>query len=261
MSEFDIASAIGTVENHSLANYPRSERLSFFDIVFDIRHAPEECANWGNAVILDLGGNRGNLREDLDQKKLGKRENYYCLDVDHEALAFGKSNMPEANWIPYNAWNPMYNKDGVLSQKFPFEDNKFDLLCCYSVYSHTTHENFMQDIQEMLRVVKPGGKIAVTFVDEDSVKFFLTKRKQDYPNKFIINELDVKEALRKRMEYIYFVDNDLLVDELHTASGVTHLVTVYHKEWLLEELNSIGINAEIKYPKQGHIQKTLVFNA
>jgi len=67
--------------------------------------------------------------------------------------------------------------------------------------------------------------------------------------------------IKKRNEYIYFVDHDLLVDELHSAEGVTHLVTVYHKEWLVDELNSMGINAELKYPKQGHIQKTLVFNA
>ena len=119
----------------------------------------------------------------------------------------------------------------------------------------------MHDIKEMQRVVKPGGKIAITFVDEDSVKFFITKRSQDYPGKFIINHLDVKEALRKRNEYVYFVDHDLLVDELNSAEGVTHLVTVYNYDWLLNELNSMGIDAELKYPKQGHIQKTLVFNA
>jgi len=253
MSEFDISSAIGTLENHSTNLYPRSERLSFFDTVL-------ASPDWEESVILDLGGNRGNLREDLDQKKIGKRENYYCLDVDHEALAFGQSNMPESHWIPYNAFNPMYNKEGVLSQKFPFEDDKFDLICCYSVYSHTTHENFIHDLAEMQRVLKPGGKVAITFVDEDSVKFFLIKRRQDYPDKIIINDLDIEEALRKRQEYIYFVDHDLLVDEINNPSGISHLVTVYHQPWLEEQLNSMGIKHEIRFPKQGHIQKTVVFN-
>ena len=71
MSEFDISSAIGTLENHSSKNYPRSERLSFFDIAFD-------SPNWEDAVILDLGGNRGNLREDLQvfKKDLKKIWNY-----------------------------------------------------------------------------------------------------------------------------------------------------------------------------------------
>ena len=114
------------------------------------------------------------------------------------------------------------------------------------------------------KILETGGifcEVVPSNVDEDSVKFFLTKRRQDYPDKFIINDLDVAEALRKRNEYVYFVDHDLLVDELHSAEGINHLVTVYHKEWLVEELNSMGINVEIKYPKQGHIQKTLVFNA
>ena len=253
-SDFDISSALENFENHSSGLYPRSERLNFFNIMLN-------DVDWENAVILDLGVNRGNLLEDLQQKGIGKEENYFCLDVDHEALNFGKSNYPNANWIPYNAFNPMYNKEGVLSQKFPFEDNKFDVVCCYSVYSHTTHENFMEDLVEIQRVLKPGGKVAITFVDHESVRFFIDKRKADYPGKFIINQIDINNALQeKRLEYIYYVDHDLLVDEIHNAEGINHLVTVYHADWLENELNSIGLDIEIKQPPQGHIQKTIVFN-
>lgn len=254
MSDFDIATAVNNMENHSNSLYPRSERLSFFDTVLG-------SPDWENSIILDVGANRGNLLEDLQQKKIGKEENYYALDVDHEALNFGKSNYPNANWIPFNAFNPMYNKTGVLSQKFPFEDNTFDITCSYSVYSHTTHENFIHDLAEIQRVTKPGGKIAITFVDQDSINFFLTKRRADYPDKFIINIRDIEESFRRRNEYIYYVDNELLVDEIHNPAGINHLVTVYNYDWLLNELNSMGINAQIKYPKQGHIQKTIVFNA
>ena len=254
MSEFDITTAVSNMENHSSSLYPRSERLSFFDLALS-QH------DWENSVILDLGGNRGNLLEDLKEKQIGKSENYYNLDVDHEALNFGESNNPEANWISYNAFNPMYNKEGVQQQKFPFEDNKFDLVCCYSVYSHTTFENLIHDLDEIQRVTKPNGKVALTFVDLDSINFFLTKRRQDYPQKFIINKRDIEESFRRRDEYIYFVDHDLLVDEIHNPEGINHLVTVYNYNWLLDKLNSIGIDAKIHHPKTGHIQKTLVFNA
>ena len=155
----------------------------------------------------------------------------------------------------------MYNKTGNLSQMFPFADNTFDITVAYSVYSHTTHENFIQDLSEIKRVTKPGGKIGITFVDTDSINFFITKRRQDYPGKFVINIKDIEESLRKRNEYIYYVDNDLLIDEINNPDGITHLVTVYNQDWLLKELNSIGIETNIKYPKQGHIQKTLTFNA
>jgi len=254
-TDFDISSALENFENHQVGLYPRSERYNFFNTMFD-------NVDWHNAVILDLGGNRGNLLEDLQQQRIGKEENYYCLDVDHEALNFGKSNYPNANWVPHNAFNPMYNKQGVLSQKFPFEDNKFDVICCYSVYSHTIHENFIEDLEEIKRVLKPGGQVAITFVDNESVRFFLDKRKADYPGKFIINEIDVNTALQeKRNEYIYFVDHDLLVDEIHNPHGINHLVTVYHTEWLEDQLNSSGLNVTIKQPPQGqHIQKTIVFN-
>lgn len=253
-TDFDITQALENFENHSSGLYPRSERFNFFSVMLN-------DIDWENAVILDLGGNRGNLLEDLQEHKIGKEENYFCLDVDHEALNFGQSNYPHANWISYDAYNPMYNKEGVLSQKFPFEDNKFDVICCYSVYSHTTHENFMEDLSEIQRVLKPGGKVAITFVDHESVRYFIDKRKADYPGKFIINTIDVNNALQeKRFEYIYYVDHDLLVDEIHNPSGINHLVTVYDKAWLKNELNSIGLDVTIKQPMQGHIQKTIVFN-
>ena len=94
-TDFDISTALENFENHS-GPYPRSERYTFFDTMLN-------NVDWENAVILDLGGNRGNLLEDLQQKKIGKEENYYCLDVDHEALNFGQSNYPNANWVSYDA--------------------------------------------------------------------------------------------------------------------------------------------------------------
>ena len=98
-------------------------------------------------------------------------------------------------------------------------------------------------------------------MDHESIRFFLDKRKADYPGKFILNQIDINNALQeKRLEYIYFVDNDLLVDEIHNPEGIKHLVTVYHKDWLEKELNSVGLDVTIKQPMQGHIQKTIVFN-
>ena len=59
-TDFDISTALENFENHS-GPYPRSERYTFFDTMLN-------NVDWENAVILDLGGNRGNLLEDLQQK-------------------------------------------------------------------------------------------------------------------------------------------------------------------------------------------------
>ena len=74
MSDFDIATAINNVENHSNSLYPRSERLSFFDTVLG-------QPDWENSKILDIGGNRGNPLEDPQQKNRQRRK-LLSLDVD-----------------------------------------------------------------------------------------------------------------------------------------------------------------------------------
>ena len=86
--------------------FPRQPRLRFFDLMHD---APD----WSNSTILDIGGNRGNLLLDaLEMNQLESRkfqaEQYTCLEVDLEAIEYGKTTHPDANWIHHNAFNNVY---------------------------------------------------------------------------------------------------------------------------------------------------------
>ena len=85
--------------------FPRQPRYDFFDMM----HGRPD---WSNATILDIGGNRGNLLEDLIDLQLISPQQYTSLDVDQEGLDFGKMNNPDANWVKHEAFNHAYNEKG-----------------------------------------------------------------------------------------------------------------------------------------------------
>jgi SAM-dependent methyltransferase len=235
--------------------FPRQPRLRFFDLMHD---APD----WSKSTILDIGGNRGNLLLDaLEMNQLESRkfqaEQYTCLEVDLEAIEYGKTTHPDANWIHHNAFNNVYNIDGIDELPLPFEDRTFDVICAYSVYSHTTFKQFIHDLIEILRVCKTGGSIAITLVDIVSAEWFVEKRKEDYNVK---RPPIVIEDIQKigPSDYIYYVNNDLLIDEIYSNSKMDYLVTIINLKWLSDFLSKINIVNTIKYPPNGHVQRTLV---
>lgn len=229
--------------------FPRQPRYDFFDMM----HGRPD---WENSTILDVGGNRGNLLEDLLDLKLIKQSQYTSLDVDQQALDFGKQNFPDANWIKHNAFNNVYNLEGTDETEFPFDDNTFDLVCAYSVYSHTTFKQFVFDLIELIRVCKKDGSIALTVVDTPGVKFFTEKRAIDYKDKPTITFDQI--AKLNIADYMYFVDNDLLLDEIYNQHKMDYLVTIYNIKWLSTMLNELNITHKMKFPPQNHVQRTLV---
>ena len=232
--------------------FPRQPRLRFFDLMLD-------KPKWQESTVLDIGGNRGNLLIDATMMTENSRKfqpsAYTCMEVDKEAIEAGKSSYPEANWVHHNAFN---NVDGIDELAFPFADNTFDIVCAYSVYSHTTFKQFIHDLLEVLRVCKPNGSIAITLVDIGSVKYFVEKRKEDYNElRLPINWDDIKD--KGPLDYVYYVDSDLLLDEIYSRNKMTYLVTVYNLKWLSTWLKTnLQIENEVKYPPQGHVQRTIV---
>ena len=231
--------------------FPRQPRLSFFDMMHD-------RPDWSTAKILDIGGNRGNLCADGRELQKFPLSNYTCLEVDNEAIEFGKEKYPTANWIHHKAFNNVYQTEGNIEEPFPFADSTFDIICAYSVYSHTTFKQFIYDLFEALRVCKPGGSIAFTLVDMVSAEWFVDKRKMDYEGSNKLT-LSYEKLCEKEIEdFIYFINNDLLIDEINNVSSFDYLVTVYNLKWVSSFLDKLNITHKIKFPPQQHIQRTLV---
>ena len=119
--------------------------------------------DWAEKVVLDFGGNEGNLL--LDEDCSIRHERYYCLDVIEEALREGSKRFPRANWIHYNRYNCSFNPQGVVGLPLPDMGTEFDLILAYSVFTHTTREEMHDLVAQLRACLAPGGTLAFTFID------------------------------------------------------------------------------------------------
>lgn len=72
--------------------------------------------------------------------------------------------------------------------EIPFSDNFFDKIYCISVLEHLAKEQIIKSIEELIRVTKPNGKIAITM----DVAYEKTEKQVDMENfKNIMGEYTV----------------------------------------------------------------------
>lgn len=110
--------------------------------------------------ILDLGCGNGRLYQmfaDLstcpeDSGTEFCRIDYTGLDQSDGLLGKAKEKFPEANFVV-----------GNMAEPLPFENHQFDLIYCIAAFHHLpTEEIRIAVLQEMKRILKPGGKVIMT---------------------------------------------------------------------------------------------------
>jgi len=53
----------------------------------------------------------------------------------------------------------------------PFEDNSFDCIMAYNVIYHTDTQGFIKTLNEIMRVLKPGGEMFITLISKNTWSF------------------------------------------------------------------------------------------
>lgn len=119
--------------------------------------------DWTGKLVLDFGGNKGNLL--LDPACTIQQQDYYCLDVVAEAIEEGRRNFPEAHWAHYNRYNRSFNPEGKPQLRVPDLGRQFDFILAYSVFTHTTLEEMTDLVGQLEAFLAPGGALAFTFID------------------------------------------------------------------------------------------------
>lgn len=135
-----------------------------------------EYPEWRDKLVLDFGGNKGNLL--LDPECAVSRANYYCLDVIRDAIETGRETFPDAHWFHYDRYNRSFNPEGVIDLPVPDLGVRFDFILAYSVFTHTTFEEMKDLVAQLQTFLAPGGTLAFTFIDphyRENLRWRLTK--------------------------------------------------------------------------------------
>lgn len=118
---------------------------------------------WRGKDVLDFGGNIGNMLRDPNSTI--DVERYWCIDVDNEALAKGRSSYPQAHWLWYNRYCFFFNPRGLPDVKLPVITQRFDYIVAYSVFPNTLATDMLDLVDQLLSLLKSNGKFAFTFID------------------------------------------------------------------------------------------------
>jgi len=186
--------------------------------VYDLYNNVNEVIDFQNKKILDFGGSFGNLIASSNGKI--HENNYTCIDVDKEAIREGKKNFPSAQWIYYNAYNPVYNPNGIdILPKLEF----YDIIFSYSVFTHTDYYIMDKFINHFKTKLNKNGKIYITFLsqqDNNRLDWYKNKRTIQYGDcdEFILNDT-----------YFYLVDNKQLKI---IPKSCNHLLTFYNDNFI-----------------------------
>ena len=105
--------------------------------------------------ILEVGCGRGNIYQSLHVKSPGI--NYYGVEVAPYIIELNQMEFKSANWNVGTAYD------------LPFQDETFDICYSHFVLEHLIYVEAA--LIEMMRVLKPGGKLILIFPDFVELKF------------------------------------------------------------------------------------------
>jgi len=77
-------------------------------------------------------------------------------------------------WVKENIWQNVWHSH--YDPPLPFEDNSFDVIYGHSIFTHLSYEDQFRWLEEINRILRPGGIALVTICGETGV--YITKHKQ-----------------------------------------------------------------------------------
>ena len=153
--------------------------------------------------------------------------NYSGFDVSRPAIAWCRESIsslyPNVRFDHADIQNSHYNPEGSIKPeeyRFPYEDEKFDVVFLPSVFTHMRRDGFEHYLDEIHRVIKPGGrllswhfllensakpgKFSAEFVPYDDISLIHNKENPDstvvYDCQYVLKTLERKGfALHARM--------------------------------------------------------------
>jgi cyclopropane fatty-acyl-phospholipid synthase-like methyltransferase len=129
-----------------------------------------------NERVLDIGCGIGRVALPLT-RYLDETARYQGIDPVSDAVSWCQKNIsknyPNFDFLHVDWQNKMYNRQGTVdpaSFKFPWENESFDLIYLFSVFTHVKPEALKNYLFEIKRMLARKGRVFMTMfiVDEDT---------------------------------------------------------------------------------------------
>ncbi|HVP01843.1 MAG TPA: methyltransferase domain-containing protein [Solirubrobacteraceae bacterium] len=126
--------------------------------------------------VLDVGCGIGRLARPLSDY-LGPGSSYDGFDPDPRGIEWctqAYRNRPDFTFQHLDVFNGRYNPRGALDPRtvrFPYDDERFDVVVMVSVLTHVLPETLEHYLREARRVLLPDGRLfATAFLLDDSAR-------------------------------------------------------------------------------------------
>jgi 2-polyprenyl-3-methyl-5-hydroxy-6-metoxy-1,4-benzoquinol methylase len=209
--------------------YLQSDNKNLF-CIFDNR---ELNIDWKNVSILDYGCNQGNFLTSAHNKIDSER--YLGIDIIAMAIETARLIHPRYRFMHYDKWHQAYNSTGNKIIKVSDAVNeKFDIILCYSVFTHNTIEQAKDELTELKKLLNPNGSILFTVWRSEIFEPFYNWILQRFKN---VKSIDFTNISYKQMAY-WLNTSSVVTDTINfKTNDNTSFNTFYNIEWLKEELN------------------------
>lgn len=200
--------------------------------LFEIFDNKELNIDWKNVSILDYGCNQGNYL--ITANNNINSERYLGIDIIPMAIETAKIKHPDYRFMHYDKWHQAYNPEGNKNIKVSTVlDEKFDIIICYSVFTHNTIEQAKEELDDLKKLLNPNGVILFTVwraeIFEPFHKWILERFENVVP-------IDFSTVQYNKMAY-WINTSTVVTDTIdYVSDDINSFNTYYNLEWFKEEI-------------------------
>jgi SAM-dependent methyltransferase len=206
-----------------------------FDSAQELVERVSPFCNCTSGKILDWGCGPARILRHLPNI-LGYKNQYFGTDYNPNTINWCKANIPGINFS-INQINP----------PLPYQDQYFDLVYGFSVFTHLSEENHLRWSDELQRIIKPEGVVLVTTHGDAFLERLTTDEQMLYQRHQLVPRTKVKEGHRMYaafqppafMRKVFTQSGFKVVD--HIAGKKVNAVFISQDVWLLKRLTDTTV--------------------